>query len=76
MITKSADNVLDLIIKNYGPYAFGLISLLIMWYVIVAPELARNRVQFDQLQSLAETMRDTAEIIKDAAREIRDAQGK
>lgn len=76
MITKSADNVLDLIIKNYGPYAFGLISLLIMWYVIVAPELARNRVQFDQLQSLAETMRDTAEIIKDAARDIREAQGK
>jgi len=76
LITKSADNVLDLIIKNYGPYAFGLISLLIMWYVIVAPELARNRVQFDQLQSLAETMRDTAEIIKDAARDIREAQGK
>lgn len=76
MTTKSADSVLDLVIKIYGPYAFGLVSLFVMWYVIVAPELARNRVEFDQLQSLAETMRDTAEIIKDAARDLRDAQGK
>lgn len=29
---------------EYGPYGFGLVALLILWRVVVAPELDRARV--------------------------------
>ncbi len=31
--------------KTYGPYAFGVLSLLLVWFSIVAPELREARAQ-------------------------------
>lgn len=36
--------VVQLLLTVYGPYAFGVASLLIVWYTIVAPQLDRQAV--------------------------------
>lgn len=57
----------ELIMTAYGPYAFGVVSLLTIWFLIVAPELRNRQVDFhkqmeilQQQKELAETMRATA----------------
>lgn len=31
----------------YGPYAFGFVSMLVMWHFIVAPELSRRTIDHE-----------------------------
>lgn len=35
------------ILTLYGPYAFGFVSMLVMWHFIVAPELARRTIDHE-----------------------------
>lgn len=50
------------VVKVYGPFAFGIISLMLMWSAMIKPELDARRLEFDQhtkvLQTLNEQMRD------------------
>lgn len=61
---------------TYGPYAFGLISLLVVWYSIVAPTLATNRVDVDAFREVSEQLRDTAASVAQSARLVNDAVAK
>ena len=36
----------------YGPYAFGVASLLLIWFSIVRPELSRNKIDFEANQAV------------------------
>ena len=36
----------------YGPYAFGVIALLTIWFSIVKPELDRNRLDYESYREL------------------------
>lgn len=60
---RSINNPLQTLMTLYGPYAFGLVSLLTVWFSIVAPELAKREVDYkaqaEIIQSLAE--RDIAQ---------------
>ena len=61
----------------YGPYAFGVIALLTIWFSIVKPELNTNRLDYDAHRELinqlgemynsqsqiAKTMERTAEVM-------------
>ncbi len=49
--------------KTYGPYAFGVVSLLVIWVVIIGPQLEAHRLDFETHQSIVETSRDTALIL-------------
>lgn len=40
----SAKTFANLLASVYGPYAFGVTSLLIIWFAIVAPELSSRKV--------------------------------
>ena len=58
---------LELVLSAYGPYAFGVTSLLIIWFTIVAPELKSRQLDYDkhaeivsQQKAMAETMKMTA----------------
>lgn len=42
----------------YGPYAFGVVSLLVVWFVIVAPQLESQRVDFKQQQEVVQQLND------------------
>lgn len=59
--------LVEMAVTAYGPYAFGVASLLLIWFTIVAPELDSRRIDYDrqeaivtQQQQVAETMRSTA----------------
>lgn len=66
------------IANQYGPFAFGVVSLLVIWYAIMAPELDRKQLDFEQHKTLlqqqhqenlqqaetAETLRDTARVLE------------
>lgn len=57
----------------YGPYAFGVVSLLMIWYLIVGPELNRNRLDFDRMQAVAEIQSDTAKTLQSSAETLRSS---
>lgn len=44
----------------YGPYAFGVISLLVVWFTIVAPQLERQAVDFEKNETVIESLRSVA----------------
>ena len=43
-------------LDRYGSYAFGIASLLLIWFTIVAPEMQRNRLAFEDQQKVVEQM--------------------
>lgn len=61
---------------TYGPYAFGLISLLVVWYAIVAPTLATNRVDVSAFREVSAQLRDTAASVAQSAKLVNDAVAK
>jgi len=52
---------------TYGPYAFGLIALLIIWYAIVHPQLERTKVDYEEFTRGADTMQDAAQTLRHTA---------
>ena len=69
---------ISLLANAYGPYAFGVLSLLIVWFSIVKPELNSRALDFasqmeiveaqrnniDGMRSIASTMESTADSIR------------
>jgi hypothetical protein len=53
--------------ERYGPYAFGLVSLLVVWFAIVDPTLRNNRVDVEALRQVATQQAETAVLFKEAA---------
>jgi hypothetical protein len=49
---------------TYGPYAFGVASLLLIWYVIVRPEMARSRVDLDKVKVITDAQSATAALLE------------
>lgn len=52
---------------RYGPYAFGIISLLIIWFAIVRPVIEANRVDTSQLKEIAARQAETAMLLNKTA---------
>lgn len=74
--TKEAEmqsSLLRLLGATYGPYAFGLISLLVVWYSIVAPTLANNRVDVEAFREITTQLRDTSASVAQSAKLVNDA---
>lgn len=46
----------ELFFDRYGPYAFGLMSLMMIWLLIVAPQLDARTLDFEQQQKMVEQM--------------------
>ena len=46
----------------YGPYAFGIVSLLLLWRFIVKPQLDASKVDTTAFGEIADTMKATAVI--------------
>jgi hypothetical protein len=44
----------------YGPYAFGMVSLLIVWFFIVAPQLDRQQIDYEKNEKVVESLRSVA----------------
>lgn len=56
--------------ERYGPYAFGLVSLLVVWFSIVDPTLKANRVDIDAVRELANKQSETAVLLARTAERL------
>lgn len=52
---------------RYGPYAFGVVSLLIIWFAIVRPVIESNRIDTAQLKEIANRQAETALLLNKTA---------
>lgn len=48
-------DIYSLITQVYGPYAFGVISLLLIWFTIVKPELQTRALDFNTHHELLDS---------------------
>jgi len=55
-----ASKLFQLLATVYGPYAFGVASLLLIWFTIVAPQLERQSVDFQKNEAVIESLRSVA----------------
>lgn len=42
----------------YGPYAFGVASLLLIWFTIVKPQLERQQIDFTRNEAVLDKLKD------------------
>lgn len=61
----------ETLLSQYGPVAFGVVAVLLLWRVIIAPELAASRetgkVNAAALQAAAQDMRAAADANRSSA---------
>jgi len=53
-------SVLGTFAKTYGGAAFGTMSLLLIWYAIVAPELAARKIDYEEQKAVVTQMKEIA----------------
>lgn len=53
--------------KQYGPFAFGIFSLLVIWVVIITPVLDRNTLDFKQQQELIKLLNTSINSLNNVA---------
>lgn len=59
--------LIDRYMTVYGPYAFGVASLLLIWFFIVGPQLDRNRLDFNTQKEIVDSQKDIARTQKQTA---------
>jgi len=60
----------QLLATVYGPYAFGVASLLLIWFTIVGPQLDRQKVDFEKNESVVESLRSVAASMENVSRSM------
>jgi hypothetical protein len=65
-----SSKILQLLATVYGPYAFGVASLLLIWFTIVAPQLERQSVDFQKNESVIESLRSVAASMETISRSM------
>lgn len=66
-------STLDVIWRQYGPYAFGAVLLLALWQWVVGPELAANRAAIASVATAMVSAEATARASADAAHSSKEA---
>lgn len=66
------------LLSNFGEYAFGVILVLVLWQIVVKPQIQINTantaalsVQADTLKETARTLLEVSETNKETALELR-----
>lgn len=68
---QGMQKIIEILGERYGPYAFGLVALLLIWFLIVRPELESNRIDYEKQQQVVEQMRDIAQSQKEGAQAVK-----
>lgn len=58
---------MEILIQQYGPIAFGVVALLVIWKTIVAPQLKQNKIESDTILATARINHDTARMLDSLA---------
>jgi hypothetical protein len=59
--------ILNLVLSVYGPYAFGVASLLLIWYFVAAPQLETQAINHQRNQDMVDQIRDTSQSLERTA---------
>lgn len=65
-----SSRIFQLMSTVYGPYAFGIISLLIIWFTIVGPQLDRQAIDFERNENAIETLQEVGRSMDQVARSM------
>lgn len=65
-----ASKLFQLLATVYGPYAFGVASLLLIWFTIVGPQLDRQKVDFEKNEAVVESLRSVASTMENVSRSM------
>lgn len=65
-----SSKIIQLIATVYGPYAFGVASLLIIWYTIVSPQLARQSIDHEANLQLVKSLTTVVQTSEMTARTL------
>lgn len=69
-VESMATKLFQLLATVYGPYAFGVASLLLIWFTIVAPQLDRQSVDFQKNEAVVESLRSVASSMETISRSM------
>lgn len=61
-------NPVALFLDRYGPYGFGVAALLLIWFLIVGPELERSKTDYTEFNKGAKLLYDTSNTLETTAR--------
>lgn len=67
---QMGSKLFQLLATVYGPYAFGVASLLLIWFTIVSPQLDRQAVDFQKNEAVVESLRSVAASIETISRSM------
>jgi hypothetical protein len=56
-------------VKTYGPFAFGMVSLLILWIAILKPQLDRQTLDYETQRVIIEAQNKTLDAQKSLLRD-------
>jgi hypothetical protein len=62
----------QLLTQIYGPYAFGMVSLLVVWVSIVKPELQSRSIDWQANQAIMERQAEIVDGLSETSRNVRD----
>ncbi len=66
----ASQRLTQLMLTVYGPYAFGVVSLLIVWYTIVGPQLDRQAVDYQENEKHIKALHDVSTSMETLSRSM------
>lgn len=59
--------------STYGPYAFGVVSTLVIWFFVVKPELESRKIDLKAHQEIVEKQREQTATMERTSNTLKDA---
>lgn len=71
-LPASTKEAVESLVKVYGPFAFGIVSLLVIWFSIISQELNRKQLDFEQYSTLIKQHQSVNQQTETVARAMHD----
>lgn len=69
-VMSSNMSIVEVMVNYYGPIAFGIAMLIVLWRVVVAPTLERNALDIDALQVVTNTLKEVSMILDGSVKSL------
>lgn len=70
----------SIVVEKYGPIAFGVVALVVIWKVIVGPEMQKTRdasvATTNELKSIASTVKTAADTMATTSQSLSAVVGR
>lgn len=62
--------IVPLLVREYGPLAFGLVAFFALWMLAIRPELSERRADVQAIAAVQHEARTSAELVAGAAKTL------